>query len=157
MIPALFFAVWWFLLPLFGYDRWRSQYLALLAVTIVVQVLAFVVSMASFHRLMKNDKAARLSQADRKTSPRLASIEEELAFTADKSQRAVLKEEASLLRDYYKTISETPTWPVDSSIRRRFRINNVVLFLPVIGSFIGNSEVWENIASALGEVFGNGG
>ena len=159
LIPGVFVAGWWVLIPIVDsfnhYERWRTPYLGLLCLTVVLQVLAFVLPMISFHRLMRAAKQERLADADRRVSPELARIEEVLAFTQDARERADLKERSSLLRDYSLAINEMPTWPVDITIRRRFTLNNSLLLVPLLGRAVGLSSFWSDLANRLHEIFGN--
>ena len=92
LIPGLFLAGWWILIPAVDafnkYDRWRKPYLGLLFLTVVLQAIAFVLPMLSFHRMMREAKEERLADVDRRVSPELARIDEVLAFTQDAGVRA---------------------------------------------------------------------
>jgi hypothetical protein len=64
-IPAMFIGAWWFLIPLFPqYSAWRSAYAGLFAVTIVGQLLVFLLPMRSFHVLMRTERSRLLREAD---------------------------------------------------------------------------------------------
>jgi hypothetical protein len=159
LIPGIFLAGWWILIPTIDswnrYDRWRKPYLGLLFLTVVLQALAFVLPMISFHRLMRDEKVRRLTDVDRRVSPELARIAEVLAFTEDADERAELKERSSLLRDYGVTIGKMPTWPVDVTIRRRFTLNNALLLVPLVGRAVGFSGIWSDLANGLQRIFGD--
>lgn len=148
-IPAVFLAAWLVLIPLKGerYEYWRKPYLGLLALAIVAEILAFVVPMWSFHREMSRQKVSLLREADRLSSE-IATVSRQLA-TAAGEEAAVLKERLATVTERYWSLENLPTWPVDVKTRRRFRMNNLALFLPLAGKLVGSSPVWKELSDVL--------
>jgi hypothetical protein len=139
-IPAAFLATWWALIPLKGtrYAYWRRPYLALLAPAIVLEVLAFLVPMLSFHKTMAAQKREFLREADK-----LSIAITQLAATP------AGKEQLAASTDRYQALEGMPTWPIDARTRRRFRINNLALIIPLVGQALGNTELGKQIADLL--------
>ncbi len=128
------------LIPLYGtrYSYWRQPYLGLLALAIALEVLAFLAPMLSFHREMAGRKREFLREADK------LSIEiTKLAATPS------AKDQLAASTERYMALEDMPTWPVDTRTRRRFRINNLALLLPMVGSAFGNTELGKQIADVL--------
>lgn len=157
-IPAVFLAAWWLLIPLRGdrYEHWRDPYLGMLAVAIVIQLLAFIVPLWSFHRAMAAQKTILLQDADR-LSVEIASLSERLAAPqrGDKGPSREhpaadeLRKRLDTITERYWAIERLPTWPVDVKTRRRFRLNNLALVLPLAGKLVGESPVWQQLADVL--------
>lgn len=66
-IPAMFLAAWWFLFPVWprNYSLWQDAYLALLGFAMMMEILAFLVPLWEFHRIMAAAKIRLLEEADR--------------------------------------------------------------------------------------------
>ena len=148
-IPAVFLAAWWVLIPLRGerYERWRDPYLGLLAIAIVIELLAFFVPMWFFHREMAGQKGDLLREADR-LSGEIASLTKELA-SAHGEEATALRERLATVTERYWSLENLPTWPIDVKTRRRFRLNNVALVLPLVGKLVGSSPLWKDVADVL--------
>lgn len=148
-IPAVFLATWWVLIPLRGerYERWRDPYLGLLVIAIVLELLAFIAPMWFFHREMVAQKADLLREADR-LSREIASLSKQVASAAE-DEAGRLRERMTTVTERYWALENLPTWPVDVKTRRRFRLNNLALFLPLVGKFIGESPLWQDFANVL--------
>ena len=144
-IPAVFLAGWLVLFPLLGdrYEHWRRPYPVLLAIAIVLELLAFFVPMLFFHRRMEEKKM----EADR-LSGEIASLSRRVA-TAQGDEAKGVKERLATLNEQYAALESMPTWPVDVRTRRRFRLNNVALFLPLVGKLVGSSPLWKDVADVL--------
>lgn len=149
-IPALYLAAWWWFIPVAGLDEWRSTYVGLLIVAIVVEVLAFLLPMRSIHATMRAQKRQFTAQADRLSSD-IAELRARLRETKVPADRQSLKDEISDLSEDYQLILHSPTWPVDPSIRRRFGVSNLILMLPLVGEAIGGT-FWQELADALSKV-----
>lgn len=162
-IPAAFLAIWWVMIPLltsFGlypsWLNWRTPYLVLLPVALILEVIGFVGPMMSFHRQMKDFRDSHLVAVDADVSKRLAEIEPLLGSTHDPDERRALKDEIAVLKERYASATQCPTWPIDRRVRRRFSINNAVLLVPLVGKLLGLSGFWGDLAAAIGKIFGEG-
>lgn len=148
-IPALFLATWWAIIPFLGrYEYWRRPYLALLAVALTVEILAFIAPMYSFHQTMKQQKVEQLAEAD-ELSREVSQLQSQLVKAGTDKEREALKERLSLMTERYAAIERMPSWPVDRRTRRRFTVNNLVLFLPLISKALSLTSPWKDIADEL--------
>lgn len=155
-LPALFVAVWLLLIPVWSYrsyDNWREPYLGLLPFAIAFEVLAFIVPVFSFHRVMATQKDALLREADA-LSLEIARIEGELAGGQANLPRDVMKDQLTYLAKQYQDLENMPTWPVSTELRTRFTVNNVVLLLPIITRVAGIDARWPDVGKTLSEIFG---
>src|SRR5262249_9844502 len=144
-VPALYLAVWWFIIPLIGkYSYWREPYLGLLVIVLTVEVLAFLLPLWSFHEAMLAQKARLLGDADT-LSRDIATTQMALRAAQSDQERTVLKNRIADMTEQYWAIEQLPTWPVDSRVRRRFTLNNLALFLPLISQSIHVSGIWQTI------------
>ena len=146
-VLGAFLAVWWFLIPLFGnrYGTWRDVYAGLLVFVILCEVLAFFRPMWSFHRVMSDKRAELLIEADQ-ISEQAAGIKKQLRGGADEDVTAPLEDQLGRMTKRYQAIVEMPTWPVDKRIQRRFALNNLILFIPVLAQLLGASSSSGNIS-----------
>jgi hypothetical protein len=149
-VPGAFLAVWWFLIPLFGerYSGWRDVYAGLLVFVVFCEALAFFSPMWSFHRIMSDKKADFLIEADH-ISEQAAGIRKQLRGSADEGVAARLEDQLDQLTKRYQAIVEMPTWPVDKRIQRRFALNNLILFVPVIAQLLGAPDSWQHFIDNL--------
>jgi hypothetical protein len=149
-IPAIYLAVWWWLIPLWpSLSDWRQPYLALLVVAIAFEVLVFVLPMLSIHAAMREQKAELVSHTDQ-LSRAISSLQarvREAGGSAD--ERQGVKDQVADLTEEYWRVQQTPTWPIDPSIRRRFTVNNLALFLPFLGSAVGLTDLGQQLSEAL--------
>lgn len=138
-VPGLYLAVWWIVIPVLGerYAAWRTPYVGLLAVIVVAELLAFLLPMIWFHRLM----AHRRSELHREADALSARHAGDPGAATD-----------SALTARYAAIEGMPTWPVDGRVRRRFGLGNVVLVLPVLAQVLGASQGLQEALGALGRV-----
>ncbi len=151
-LPALYFAAWWLLIPLFGrYESWRSPYLSMLAITIVLEMLSFILPMWSFHNEMVLQKNVLLEDAD-KISREVAHDMDQLIAETDPEKRRQLQEHIDVLKKRYSAIEKMPTWPMDDPLRRRFAIRNFGLFTPLIGEALNLTETWDQVLAAVKEI-----
>ncbi|WP_163571340.1 hypothetical protein [Fodinicola feengrottensis] len=147
-LPASFLAIWWLIIPALGkYAVWRGPYAAFLALVLLLEVLAFVVPLLAFHRLMVREKAELMVQADRH-SQEAASVRRQL-LSAAPDQRLTLEMRLAWLGERYSVIETMTTWPVSAPIRRRFTINNALLLLPIAMQAFGVSPKWQELLENL--------
>lgn len=147
-IPAVYLSIWLVIFPLFPrYERWHKPYIGLLAIAITFELLTFAVPLWLFHMEMEEQKIQLLKDAD-KLSHTISDTQAQLTVVQTSQEREQLKEKLSNLTKGYWDIEQMPTWPVDTKTLRRFTLNNLALFLPLIGKLTGNSVVW-NILEKL--------
>ena len=141
-LPAIFLGFWVLLISLAGASRWLhgyqqylTQYLWLLPLAMLFEILVFVVPMSSVHAIMKSQKENIFLPA------------------ADKLSTAIAKETAKQQLDdlaaSYQELESMPTWPVDSSIRRRFTLRNLGLLVPFLGYIVGQMPFWQQVSDVL--------
>jgi hypothetical protein len=151
-IPAVFLAMWLFLftLPHFQarYYHWQKPYAGLLALAIMFEVLAFVLPLLWFHRAMVRQKTDLLREADQ-LSPKIAEIQRKLGEGQPPEQAAALEKTLVQMTAYVETIDKLPVWPVDPYTKRRFALNNLMLFFPVVSQLTGLSQVWADFLKAI--------
>lgn len=154
--PGLFLATWWIIMPFLGrYADWRDTYMALLVAAIAVEILAFVLPMLAFHRVMRREKR-RLRLAADADSERLQRLEHEAPDIDDGDRRSSICEQARLVRERYLRAEQAPTWPVDTSIRRRFALGNALLLITPVANAIGVSVPGSDLLAKIAEIFGPG-
>jgi len=154
-LPAIFLTVWALLFWLWGgywllrpYRGYLHQYLELLPLAILLEVLVFVLPMLSVHASMREQKKAFLARADR-LSRAIETTQARLEDTGLEGRDAV-KRQLTELVERYQTLEKTPTWPMDRSIRRRFTLQNLGVLLPFAGYLVGyHSTFLDRLADAL--------
>ena len=145
-LPAVFLASWiavftlssW-LDPAGSVSRYLGQYVWLLAVAILVEILAFVLPMLSVHGLMAAYKQAKLL-------PEADALSRSIASTIDPATTEPPDDPMQRFRE----LEDAPTWPVDRRIRRRFTLRNLALLLPQLGTVLGQKELFAQISDLLG-------
>ncbi|MGI8809853.1 MAG: hypothetical protein ACR2KK_18830 [Acidimicrobiales bacterium] len=152
-IPAAFLAVWWLVIPLVprDYEGWRNPYLGLLVLAIAVELLCFFVPVLYFHREMERQKEEYQREAD-KLSSEMADLDGALASAVDPDVVKATKARVAEAKERYELIDGMPTWPMDSGTRRRLRVRNLALLLPVAAKIVGTSGPWKEIADALSRI-----
>jgi hypothetical protein len=158
-IPGIFLAVWTFLIPAWPeptlrsrYIQWMHPYMALLALALAIEVMAFLVPMWWFHQEMREQKEDLLAQADELSSD-IATIRTQLAGSKTNEKRQELNEELSFKTKQYWDIEHMPTWPVDVSTIRKFTFRNAVLLLPLVSELSGLHENWVKLLQeTLGKI-----
>jgi len=148
-IPAIYLAAWWWFIPLVPtYADWRRPYLFLLLGAIALEIFAFVLPMRSVHIIMRDEKTRLLPHADR-LSRRIDSLQQRLFGLKSMSNRQKISDSIAELTEQYKQIEQVPIWPIDSSIRRRFNLGNIALFLPFLGYVVGGTTFWQELSGAI--------
>lgn len=149
-IPAVYLAVWWFMIPVWprDYSYWRDPYLGLLAIAITIEVLAFLVPLWSFHRSMKMRKQKLITEAD-KLCVKMNEIQSKITNLSSSDEAKDLREQLSYITDQFWAIEKMPTWPVDIRTRRLFGMNNVLLFAPIISRLTKDEEFWNDILNII--------
>jgi hypothetical protein len=149
-IPAVFLAVWWFLIPVWprDYADWREPYVGLLAIAVAIEVFAFLVPLWSFHKTMKARKQALQTEAD-KLCVKINEIQRKLMDESSSDEKTDLREQLTYMTDQFRKIERMPTWPVDTRTRRLFGMNNVLLLTPLIGRLTKHREIWDEIFKVI--------
>jgi len=148
-LPAAFLGCWVLVLSLGrripGVGHYRpflDQYRWLLLLAILVGVLVFVLPLLSVHGMMKSHKEETLlAEADRLV-PQIEDARSRLDAPEAVEQDAAERRLAALIKRYHE-LEAVPTWPVDTSIRRRFTLRNLSLLMPFAGFLISN---WQHIS-----------
>jgi len=154
-LPAIFLGVWMLLISLGGASRllapyrpYLDQYLWLLPLAMLFEILVFVRPMNSVHQAMKLQKEHDfLAKADG-LSPAIAAAQAGLDTNTSEKLEAG-KKFLTQLTERYQELQKAPTWPIDSSIRRRFTWRNLGLLLPFIGYIIGHLAFWQQVSDVL--------
>lgn len=142
-IPCLYIAAWWFIMPLLPwYLHWRDPYLGLLAVGLIFEILSFLVPMWIFHLIMQEQKIKSLGEAD-ELSKRIVELENRILMAADPKETNDLQKQLDFQQQKYWEIEHMPTWPVDAQTRRKFTVNNLLLFLPFFSDLVRTSAPWK--------------
>lgn len=151
-IPAVFLAAWLFLfsLPQFQepYSPWQKPVMGLLALVVFFEILAFILPLLQFHRVMVRQKSDLLRDAD-KLSIKIAEIERRLS-EGPLAERPSALQDLTHMTERFQTIEKLPVWPVDPATKWRFGLNNFLLLIPVISQVTGLSKKWEELLTALG-------
>jgi hypothetical protein len=147
-IPATFLAIWSFLIPAWPeiairspYRVWIHPYMGLLAFTLLLEVLVFVVPMLWFHREMRHQKERLLEEAD-ELSQKIGIIRNQLAEARTSEERNFLNEVLSFKTRQFWEIERMPTWPVDMPLVRKFTVANAPLVVPLLAELLGIHEKW---------------
>jgi hypothetical protein len=147
-VPAIFLTAWVLLILLWGhYPGYLNQYLWLLPLAILAEVLVFVLPMLSVHASMREQRKAFLARADR-LSRAIETTQARLEDTGLEERDAVKRQLAELV-ERYQTLEKTPTWPIDRSIRRRITLQNLGLLLPLAGYLVKNQALLDQVSHVL--------
>jgi hypothetical protein len=151
-IPAAFLGGWVLVVSFAGrspaighYHPFAYQYAWLLVLAIAVTVLVFAIPLVTVHSIMSRQKeAVLLPEADRLLTQAQAIQSRLLAANPDEQKS--LDQQLAMLTRRYQELEATPTWPVDTSIRRQFATRNIGLVLPVAGFLIKN---WQPLSHLI--------
>ncbi len=143
---AAYLGLWWLITPVFfpRYLPWRNAYLGLLVAVLGCEILAFLAPMTWFHQRMQSEKRRFMLEDGNELSSRASVVEEEI-LRVDDAGRAARQDELTLLRSRYFEIENMPTRPVSPTMRRRFAVRNVVLFLPVVANALSAPKSWQGL------------
>jgi hypothetical protein len=148
-VPAMFVGAWWFLIPLFPtYVPWRSTYAALFVLTIVGELLVFVLPMRSFHHLMKAERGRLQAEAD-ELSARFVEGWQQVREGSSAGPREAGPEQLAAVAQRYRSIEQMPGWPVDLRIRRRLELGNLLLLVPVLAQLAGVTNEWQALLDKI--------
>jgi len=81
-------------------------------------------------------------------SPAIAAAQAGLDSQADEDSEAARQRLPQLI-EHYQELEKVPTWPIDSSIRRRFTWRNLVLLIPFVGYIVGHMSFWQQVSDVL--------
>jgi hypothetical protein len=152
-IPAIFLAVWWLLIPIWprDYSYWHDVYFGLLVIAILIEIFAFLSPLFSFHRLMNKRKKILTSEADI-LSVSISELKSNIAKNQDIEKAKILKDQLDEINARYWAIENMKTWPVDVKTKKRFSVNNILLFLPVIYNSINHTFKFDDLFKALSKI-----
>ena len=149
-IPVAFLAVWLLLIPIWpkNYSHWQEPYLGLLAIVILLEILAFVWPLWSFHTIMVEQKNRWRRDADRLYRAHLGSARAllEPSTAADKE---AMKRALEIVDRCYLDVERLPTWPVDLRLRLRFALNNALLAAPLVIDLLHQELEWPRLLEFL--------
>lgn len=117
------------------YANWRAPYVGLLLVVVVSEIIAFILPMLSFRRLMLSRKNELIREAD-ELSRLSVRAEDDDTVNGRRAKR-------------YTAIESMPTWPVDGKLRRRFGLRNALLVAPALAQLFGASQATQNLIENL--------
>ncbi len=151
-LPAIFLAAWVLLISLAGknqlwsvYRPYLNQYLWLLLPAILFEVLVFVVPMNSVHTIMKSQKEDVFLAAADNLFTASATAQASPPGNTETEQDAARQ----LLIKRFQELENAPTWPINSSIRRRFTVRNIAFFIPFLGYVVGHMAFWQQVSDLL--------
>jgi hypothetical protein len=152
-VPAAFFAAWLLLIPVWprDYGHWQEPYFGLLSIAVVIQALAFLWPLWSFHAVMVEEKNSWRSDVDRLYRGHAARRKALLEPSTPEAKKA-LKEALDIVEDQYIAVQRMPTWPVDIRLRLRFAVNNVILVLPLVTDLLREGLDWPSFLEFLGKI-----
>jgi hypothetical protein len=148
-IIGVFAGVWWVLMPMVGYRSWRTPYLAIVLVCLVLEAVSMYLPLAAFHRSMDAQRTQLLVQAD-PAAREAALLESNLAAqplsaTAAADARAA----RDRINEQWLMIDTMPTWPVDARIRRRFTWNNIAMLIPLLLQIMNAPQLLQQLSRTL--------
>jgi hypothetical protein len=150
-IPALFLTAWWFAIPLWSeYASWRMAYVTTLPLAIALEVAAFVGPMLAMHADLRHEKRRLLRQADR-TSIAIDRLATTLV-SPDLSgpDRTAIGDRLAVLGDLHGKLESARTWPVNTTVRVRFTLGNLLALVPLVSYLLGDEPLWRTITDVLG-------
>jgi hypothetical protein len=154
---ALYLGVWWLVFPHLGrYLDWRRSYAGFFAIAVLAEVLSFFVPLLWFHTEMGRRKRELLAAADDFAREVLA-LQGRWLTAAEDEERAALSARIDYLTARYREVQQMPTWPVDTRVRRRFAVNNLVVLTPVVLQALGISDAWSQFWSSIANAIGGSG
>jgi len=152
-IPAIFLAVWWFLFPVWhsNYSLWEDAYLILLSFAMMIEILAFLVPLWKFHKIMAGAKTRLLEDAD-KLGLEISDLQRGREPERHDGSGKLLHGRIEDKIQCYWAIENMPTWPVDMKTGRRFKFNNVLLFIPLLGDIAKRTVEWRQVLELLKKI-----
>jgi hypothetical protein len=148
-VLALYLGVWWLAFPhLDRYPDWRRSYAGYFAVVVVAEVLSFFAPLLWFHRKMSQRKSELLAEGDGLARQVLV-LQGQWLTAADDQERTALTARMTYVTKRYQEIQQMPTWPVDTRVRRRFAVNNLLVLSPVLLQVLGISDRWSALWSSV--------
>jgi len=155
-LPAIFLGTWLLLLSLGDASRllagdreYVTQYVWLLPLAMLFEILVFVGPMSSIHTAMRNQKQNEILPLADRLSRAIATDWDSLYDPANEEQNAARRQQATVFAEQYQELESIPTWPVDSSIRRRFTLRNLGLLIPFVGYIVGQTSFWQQLSKVL--------
>jgi hypothetical protein len=117
----------------------------LVAVAILAEILTFVAPMRSIHSSMRAEKQGELWRESDRISRQIEEIRNRLS-EANVSDRRDQEGQLAAMIGRFEALEATPTWPIDTAIRRRFTLQNVGLLLPFVGYAVGETSFLDRLS-----------
>jgi hypothetical protein len=131
-VPAAYLAAWLLLIPVWPkYLNWHEPYLGLLSIALLIQALAFVWPLWSFHRVMVEERNRWRRETDRLYREHSA-IRKALFEPGTLEAKKALKEALDIVEGHYLVVQKMSTWPVDVRLWLRFSARSALLALPLV-------------------------
>jgi hypothetical protein len=152
-VPATYLVVWLVLEAVSSgkglaalYDWSAAASWWLVAVAILAEILTFVVPMRSIHSIMRAEKEGELWRECDRLSRQIEEIRGRLR-EANVSDRQDQESQLAAMIGRFEALEAIPTWPMDTTIRRRFTLGNLGLLLPFVGYAVGStSSIWDRLS-----------
>lgn len=147
MVPAIYFAIWWLVIPLIDwidYGYWRLPFLGLLLITLIMEFMILLFPLFSLHGEMITQKQEWLIKADI-LNQRASQIYDELIQINNSQSSDELEMQLNQIKRRYTGIENMPTWPVDSKLFRQFLFSNITISIPLLSQIFGNQDFWEGL------------
>lgn len=153
---GLFAGIWWLIItndPYFGvrYATWRSPYLVIIGVCLVLEWLTLLAPLGYFHQCMLAERRRLMPEADKRAA-RAAELERAIGHAAGEDEAERLIGERDRATERWRMITEMPTWPVDAKLRRNFGWNNVAILVPVVLQWVKAPQILQQLGQLLGRL-----
>ena len=136
IVPSTFLGAWRILIanvPAFRarYDYLTTWFDGLLVVTFFLAIIAFVIPLYGVHRAMSREKTRRQRDLDLigNELDRLTQRIRRAAEDGDSAAVGTLTDQRSVLAAVYASEQDVPTWPVNTSLTRKYLVAQIVPLL----------------------------
>jgi hypothetical protein len=104
--------------------------------------------MRSIHSSMRAEKESELWRESDRLARQIDEIRGRLK-EANVSDRKDQEGQLAAMIGRFEALEATPTWPIDTAIRRRFTLRNLGLLLPFVGYVVGDPSFWERLSNVF--------
>jgi hypothetical protein len=111
--------------------QWLTPFLLFFFIVVAGEVLAFLVPMWSFHTIMAEQKRTLIREVD-SLGQRIVATQRAILDARTYEEMTALSDLLAAMKNYYESVMQMPTWPVNSSTAWRFVIATTGPFLPVL-------------------------
>lgn len=149
-IPAVFLALWWFMFPFWprDYSHWLDSYAWLMAGAMILVFITYMIPQWSFHRLMLKSKKEWRAVSD-KMSHDITQLRHYLDNCKNNDEKKINLSLIAEKTKRYWDIENMTTWPVDISTGRKFKLNNLILLLPLFGDIFNLNDEWVSAINTI--------